>query len=125
MGILSGLIDVNNQAVNTILVTLIAIMFMIPVGIQSAACALVGEQIGANQVVNARAYFKLMSFFVLGIILVVQAIFYFAKGPIVKLFTNDAAVEELAISCIYIVIIAFFPDCIQGSIQGVIRALNV
>ena len=48
MGIFSGLISVTDQAVNTVIVTLIALMFMIPVGIQSAAAALIGEQIGAN-----------------------------------------------------------------------------
>ena len=33
MGILSGLISVNDQAVNTIIFSVIAIMFMIPLGI--------------------------------------------------------------------------------------------
>ena len=43
LGVLAGLISVNDQAVNTILLMLIAIMFMVPMGIQSAACAIIGE----------------------------------------------------------------------------------
>ena len=60
MGVLSGLISVNDQAANTILLMLIAIMFMVPMGIQSAACAIIGEQIGANNVPLAKDYFWLM-----------------------------------------------------------------
>ena len=43
LGILAGLISVTDQAVNTILLMIIAIMFMVPMGIQSAACAIIGE----------------------------------------------------------------------------------
>ena len=43
MGILAGLISITDQAVNTIIISILAIMFMVPMGISSAACALVGE----------------------------------------------------------------------------------
>ena len=56
------------------------------------------------------AYFKVMSIFVFGITFVVQALFFFARRPIVRLFTNDTAVEELAIDCMYIIVLAFLPD---------------
>lgn len=43
LGIFAGWISVNDQAVNAILVTLFAILFMVSQGAQSAACALIGE----------------------------------------------------------------------------------
>ena len=43
LGIFSGLISVNDQAANTILLGLVSILFMVPMGIQSAACAIIGE----------------------------------------------------------------------------------
>ena len=61
---------------------------------------------------------------VLILLLLVQSICFFAREQIVNVFTTDSEVAELADSCVYIIVIAFFPDMIQGSMQGVIRALN-
>ena len=71
LGVLAGLISVTDQAVNTILLNLIAIMFMVPMGIQSAACAIIGEQIGANRVSEARAYFRVMALATLALLVFV------------------------------------------------------
>ena len=60
MGVFAGLISVTDQAANTILLMIIAIMFMVPMGIQSAASAIIGEQIGANRVQIAKQYFYVM-----------------------------------------------------------------
>ena len=125
LGVLSGLISVTDQAVNTILLMIIAIMFMVPMGIQSAACAIIGEQIGANRVSVAKAYFKVMSWATLFLLFIIQITFYTFKHQIVAVFTTDPAVDELANKCFFIIMLAFLPDCIQGSIQGVIRALDV
>jgi len=43
LGVVAGLISVTDQACNTILLNVIAILFMVPMGIQSAACAIIGE----------------------------------------------------------------------------------
>ena len=43
LGVFAGWISMLDQATNAILITLFAIMFMIPFGAQSAACALIGE----------------------------------------------------------------------------------
>jgi len=40
-------------------------------------------------------------------------------------FTSDPEVSELANKCVLIVILVFFPDMIQGAMQGVIRALGI
>lgn len=50
LSVLIGLVSVDDQAVHMILLSLNAIMFMVPNGISSAAAALIGEQIGANNV---------------------------------------------------------------------------
>lgn len=54
LGVLAGLISVTDQAANTILLMLLSVMFMVPMGIQSAACAIIGEMIGANRVPVAK-----------------------------------------------------------------------
>jgi len=94
-------------------------------GIQSAVCAIIGEQIGAGRVSVAKEYFKLMSAISLILLAVVQAMFYLGRKSIISVFTDDTAVEELTNSCVFIIVLAFIPDMIQGSMQGVIRALDL
>ncbi len=43
MGVFAGLISVTDQAANTILLMIVSVMFMFPLGIQSAAGAIIGE----------------------------------------------------------------------------------
>jgi len=54
LGVMSGYISVTDQAVNVILFQLIGVMFMIPNGLQSACCAIIGTEIGANRVAVAK-----------------------------------------------------------------------
>ena len=125
MGVLAGLISVTDQATNTIMLMIIAIMFMVPMGIQSAAAAIIGEQIGANRVSLAKAYFKVMALACLILLVFVQLLVYTFNEQICRVFTTDDDVYELAISTTIIVVLMFTPDMIQGSMQGVIRALDV
>ena len=115
LGVLAGLISVTDQAVNTILLNLIAIMFMVPMGIQSASCAIIGEQIGANRVRQAKEYFRVMVFASLGMLLIIQVLFITAKDPIIRCFTRDEDVFDLTQKCFFIIVLAFIPDMIQGS----------
>ena len=58
-------------------------------------------------------------------LLAVELALLIGKGRIVRFFTEDEAVAELAESCVPIIMVAFIPDIVQGSLQGVIRALDV
>ena len=89
MGVFAGLISVTDQAANTILLMIIAIMFMVPMGIQSAASAIIGEQIGANRVKIAKQYFYVMVYVCVGLLILVQMLIYSFKEQIVGVFTSD------------------------------------
>ena len=52
---------------------------------------------------------------VLLLLLLVQTLVFFGRESIVSVFTKDDEVAELANSCVYIIVIAFFPDMIKGS----------
>ena len=125
LGIMAGLISVTDQAVCTILFQLIAVMFMVPNGLQSACCAIIGEKIGANNVAVAKQYFKIMSITTLTFLAALQLLVYVLKEEIVALFTSDPDVFKLANASVFIIIVTFTPDMIQGSLQGVIRALGI
>lgn len=66
-----------------------------------------------------------MSFISVATILVIQILLIFELDLIVNIFTRDPAVEELTYSSLIIIVTMFMPDMVQGSLQGVIRALNV
>lgn len=59
------------------------------------------------------------------LLVLLQVLVYSCKEQIVGLFTSDPAVFELANASVFIIVLAFIPDMIQGSIQGVIRALGI
>ena len=50
---------------------------------------------------------------------------WFNRGALIRLFTNDPTVQTIANNCIYILIIAYTPDLISGSLSGIVRALDV
>ena len=66
-----------------------------------------------------------MSGISLALLFIVQVSFYLGMEGIVAMFTTDPAVAELTQSCMVLILLLFVPDFIQGSMQGVIRALNV
>ena len=116
MGVFAGLISVTDQAAYTILAMIVQVMFMFPLGIQSAASAIIGEQIGANRVALAKAYFKLMSIVCLCLLLIVQLLVYSLREQVVRAFTIDEKVFETTNATVFIIVLAFIPDMIQGSI---------
>ena len=93
LGVLAGLVSVTDQAANTILLMFIAILFMVPMGISSAASAIIGEHIGANCVPLAKQYLRLIGYITLILLFIVELIFYFGHQKIVSVFTKDPAVE--------------------------------
>lgn len=116
MSVLAGWMSVNDQAVNAILLCLFASMYMFAVGSQSAASALVGEHIGANQVQKAKDYFKLIIGLTLMMVVFIQVVMYTYRREIVGIFTEDKDINELTTSCMYIIILGFCPDAMQGTI---------
>jgi MATE family multidrug resistance protein len=61
LGVFAGLIGVIDMASYTLLLNLNGNLFRTCMGIQSVACAIIGEQIGANRAPLAIEYFRLMS----------------------------------------------------------------
>ena len=50
----------------------------------------------------------------LSVIFLIQIVMFFNRVAIIRFFTNDAEVQEIAISCIPIIIIMYIPDGFQG-----------
>ena len=67
----------------------------------------------------------MMAFVCVGLLFLVQLVIYSCKEEIVSVFTSDKDVFDKTNGTVFIIVLAFIPDMIQGSIQGVIRALDV
>ena len=59
--IIAGILGVKEQATQVILFNICAQVFMVPQGMQEAACAIIGNEIGANNVRLARRYYRVIS----------------------------------------------------------------
>lgn len=62
-----------------ILVSLIGLSFMVPMGIASAAAAIIGEKLGQNRVSAAKAYLRVMSQITVVSTALIQVGLYLAK----------------------------------------------
>ena len=123
--VLAGLISVKDQATYIILISLSNQMFEIATGLGQAACVVVGNSIGSNDVTLAKKYFRLTTSITLCIILTVSAIVLLNDNLIVGLFTKEAEIYELTVSVIPIVALKYVWDGLQAYAQGIIRALGL
>ena len=89
-------------------------MFEIATGLGQAACVVVGNSIGSNDVSLAKKYFRLTILITLGIILTVSATVLLNDELIVSLFTKDADIYDLTISVIPIVALKYVWDGLQA-----------
>ena len=67
----------------------IAILFMVPLGIQEATGALIGNAIGANNVPLARRFFSLTFKFTATLVVLMAVLTILLRHPIAKIFTTD------------------------------------
>jgi len=123
VGIFSGSFDHASLAVHQIYSNLLSLCFTIPVAIGIAACALVGNSLGANKVRLAKLYAK---YVVIGNQIIVTS-FIILVGifchQIARLYSNDPSVEKVFVSSLFIVFLEFLTDSLQGILCRIIVAM--
>ena len=72
-------------------------MFMIPLGMQEASAAIIGNEIGANNVKLAKKYYKVVSGLAAIALITISASCYFGREGITTLFTNEPSVHALTV----------------------------
>ena len=92
MVILSGILGVVEQAANVISFNVIAQLFMVPLGMQEASCALIGNEIGANNPQLARKYFRVISTIALLCQVAICLFLGLGRKFIASIFTDEARV---------------------------------
>ena len=114
MTLMSGYLGVTEQASQIVLMNLIAFLFMAACGFQTAAGALIGQQIGKNDVAKAKQYYYVASHLAFVFLAIVVALFVYFKEVSIGLFTNIKSVKDLCESVVWIAAMGVFPDCWQG-----------
>ena len=70
---------------------------MIPMGMQEAVTAIIGTEIGANNVRLARRYMRVISAIATVVVLAIALTLYLGRYPITRLFTEEPAVTALTV----------------------------
>lgn len=89
-------------------------MFMVPLGMQEASCAIIGNEIGANNVYLAKKYYKIVSTIAGATLLVISLAVFFGRQAVSDLFTGEPAVNALTVTVMPILSLQFLFDGLQG-----------
>ena len=123
--VIAGRLGTHELAAQTMCLQIVAILFMISVGIQEATGALIGNSIGANNVSLAYRFFWMTLKFTVVLTLALSALTIILRVPITHLFTQD---EELIVMVAPLMVLTgfnFLADGIAGYLAGPIRALGL
>ena len=123
--VIAGRLGTHELAAQTMCLQIVAILFMISVGIQEATGALIGNSIGANNVTLAYRFFWMTLKFTVVLTLIVSALTIVLRVPITHMFTED---EELIVMVAPLMVLTgfnFLADGTAGYLNGPIRALGL
>ena len=109
----------------TIIVTCNSIFFEVPLGTAEASCALIGNCIGAGNIPLARRFYKLTAIVAICEAITLSILIFFGRTAIAEFYSTNLAVQEMAANLFMIASFAFIFDCIQGYLQGPIRAIGL
>jgi len=98
-----------------------ALSFMLPLAIGNAAAVLVGQAIGARELGRARATGMTALAIGSGCGLAVGATIFLVTDPLVRLYTSDVAVRELAATLLALVAVYHVFDAVQIVVVSVLR----
>lgn len=123
--LLSGIIGVKEQAALIIQFTICSMTYMVNLGIQEASATLIGNQIGALNVQEAKSFAKTIFMLALGIGVVVSSLLLIYKHEISWLFTTNPEIESLTVKIFPLLFVANIIDSMQMCQQGCVRALGL
>ena len=87
--LMAGCLGVEEQAVNVIVLNILALTFQIPYGIQQSACAMIGNQIGAGDIIEAKKLYRALSTFSTMVNLLELLLFYLIRDNFVTVYTTQ------------------------------------
>ena len=124
MTLASGILGVDDQSSQVILLNMTIMAYMVSYGILSTSCTVIGNSIGSGDVWLAKSYFKILLVFTFAMVSL-EAYLINAYGYLlIKFFTSIVEIEVIANQMIPLLIINVFPEAMYGCLSGVLRGLG-
>lgn len=108
-------------AAHTLALNLGSFAYMIPVGLSSASCILVGQNLGAKKLAAARTAGWLALFLGTSLMFGIALSLFFLRNVVIQQFTQDKEVIALGAHLLIIVACFAIPDAIQTVATGSLR----
>ena len=121
VALLMGTRSTEITAAHQIAINFASTMFMVPLALSSAITIRVGHELGAGDPVRAR-YAGGFGIYVCGIFMTCSALFMMVfRDSVVNLYTDDQAVQSIAISLLFMAAIFQIADGLQIDGAGALR----
>ena len=121
---MAGNLGSTQLAASVVIFAIINFVYRASMGLQISACSLVGNAIGAQNVVEAKIYTKLSVLLNLVLIAIMSVFIFTFKKSFCMFFTKSEDVLSLISVLIYFVILGEFIDTSNGIFQNVIIGLG-
>jgi MATE family multidrug resistance protein len=121
---LSGLISVNSNSAQAIVMVIYAGIFIIFMGISIASSIFIGRCVGQFNIQAAKTFSKASLIYVLLLTLVMFVTLWVFNADIVALYTSDPEIQALAVNATYVLLVAVYPVAIVYSQVGTLRGLG-
>jgi MATE family multidrug resistance protein len=122
---ISHYLGINENAAQVILYNLVGLLYAIPLGFNSAACTLVGRNIGRWNVAKAKLYGYQTIFLTIMISIIPSACLAIFPEEILYLFTDDIEVHEAARFGMILSSAGFIADALSGVMIGVVKGVEL
>ena len=120
----AGWLSPEQLATHQIALNYASFTYMVPLGLSSAAAVSVGHAIGAGDPHKARRAGWLALALGVGFMLFAAIVFFVAPGPLIALYTRDAAVMAVGPSLLGLAAAFQIFDAIQAVSTGALRGLG-
>lgn len=114
MSVLAGLIGVPEQAAIIILLNMCSFMFMLALGMNTAAVTTIGQEIGALNAPRAKQYYAVATAVATVFIFLFHGLLYANFSRVIALFTTIKIVQTTAVSSVNTFILGSAMDCFNG-----------
>ncbi|MCU0773650.1 MAG: MATE family efflux transporter [Ideonella sp.] len=125
MAIFIARLGTTPVAGHQIAVNLVSLLFMMPMALGNATCALVAQQVGAGDAADARRLGWHGIAFGVGLAAVVGTAVFALREPIVGLYTTDTAIAAAVLPLLGLVVVFHVFDALQAVVAFVLRAWRI
>lgn len=123
MIIIAGTIGTKELTAMIVIANIGGMMNRFGLGMDQAACTLIGQQIGAGNLSEAKSYFHLSAMITLALVLALGGMYYHFRADIVSLYISDEVLHSFIVDVIWLMCLNTVPEVFKGYLKGVMKAL--